>query len=208
MPDIFLSFAHEDRERVRPLVPALEAKGWAVFWDQTIPPGVTWRAFLGEALERSRCVVVVWSRASLTSDWVLEEADYGKRKGNLVPLRLDPIDPPFGFGEIQVADLSDWRGSADHLGFGRLTASIQNTLSDTQSPQEGLLDRPKIVTSKLRDRSAKSLVAYSLLVISVGLAMYLAVQGIARRPQAPAAKPTEVMPADSGRAMAAKPSVP
>lgn len=36
---IFMSYAREDRSRAEPLVRALEAKGWSVFWDPEIPPG-------------------------------------------------------------------------------------------------------------------------------------------------------------------------
>ncbi len=37
MSDIFLSYASEDRERVRPLAEALSRQGWAVWWDRIIP---------------------------------------------------------------------------------------------------------------------------------------------------------------------------
>jgi len=43
MSDIFLSYASEDRERVRPLAEALSRQGWDVWWDRDIPPGQTWR---------------------------------------------------------------------------------------------------------------------------------------------------------------------
>ncbi len=47
MNDIFLSYASEDRERLRPLIAALGAEGWSVFWDRTIPTGKSWRQFIG-----------------------------------------------------------------------------------------------------------------------------------------------------------------
>ena len=39
MADLFLSYAHEDEARVRPLADAFEARGWTVFWDRRIPEG-------------------------------------------------------------------------------------------------------------------------------------------------------------------------
>jgi len=73
--DIFLSYAREDLERVKRIVAACEAKGWSVFWDRTIPAGKTWREIIGKALDEASCVVVAWSRTSVNSRWVQEEAD-------------------------------------------------------------------------------------------------------------------------------------
>ncbi len=34
MADIFLSYSSKDKDRVRPLVLALEREGWSVWWDR------------------------------------------------------------------------------------------------------------------------------------------------------------------------------
>lgn len=39
MTDIFLSYASEDRERVRPIVNYLREAGWSVWWDRSVIPG-------------------------------------------------------------------------------------------------------------------------------------------------------------------------
>src|SRR5262245_64221138 len=65
--DIFISYAREDESRVRALVGALETAGWAVFWDRQIPTGSTWRGHIGRALDDARCILVVWSKASVES---------------------------------------------------------------------------------------------------------------------------------------------
>jgi hypothetical protein len=70
MSDIFLSYANEDLPRVLPLVRALERRGWSVWWDRAILPGRTYDIVIEEALEAARCVIVVWSNTSVTSDWV------------------------------------------------------------------------------------------------------------------------------------------
>jgi hypothetical protein len=90
MSDIFLSYSSEDRERVRPLVRALEWHGWSVWWDRTISPGKTFDQVIDAALEAARCVVVVWSRASVASHWVCTEAEEGRRRERLVPVLIDP----------------------------------------------------------------------------------------------------------------------
>ena len=39
MADVFVSYARSDKARVAPLVAAIEAKGWSVWWDPEITPG-------------------------------------------------------------------------------------------------------------------------------------------------------------------------
>lgn len=39
MSDIFISYAREDRAKVKPLAEALARRGWKVWWDPTIPTG-------------------------------------------------------------------------------------------------------------------------------------------------------------------------
>src|SRR3954467_5849592 len=100
-PDIFVSYAHGDQERIVPIVAALEARGWSVFWDRRIPAGQTWRSHIGRALDQARCVVVAWSEHSINSKWVLDEADEAMGRDILVPVLLDPVRPPMGFRGIQ-----------------------------------------------------------------------------------------------------------
>jgi hypothetical protein len=38
-PDIFISYAHEDREKAKTLANVLAARGWKVWWDRKIAPG-------------------------------------------------------------------------------------------------------------------------------------------------------------------------
>ena len=124
VPDIFISYAREDRERVAPLADALAERGWSVFWDRNIPAGATWRSHIGQALADARCVIVAWSESSVGSTWVSEEADEAKSRGVLVPILLDPVRPPIGFRSIQAADLSDWTGGGDSPGFAQLLDDI------------------------------------------------------------------------------------
>ncbi len=61
MADIFLSYASEDRERVIPLVEALQADGFSVWWDRTIQAGNTYDREIEAAIGEAACMVVVWS---------------------------------------------------------------------------------------------------------------------------------------------------
>jgi hypothetical protein len=104
--DIFVSYAREDETRIAQLARALASTGKTVFWDRHIPAGKSWRTWIGRALEGARCVVVAWTRSSVESEWVIAEAEEARRRGVLVPVLLDRVDPPLGFRQIQAADLS------------------------------------------------------------------------------------------------------
>ena len=85
MADTFISYAREDRTRVRLLADALSAHGWSVWWDYQIQAGKAFDEVIEGALASARSVVVVWSHQSIASHWVLEEAEEGRRRGILVP---------------------------------------------------------------------------------------------------------------------------
>ena len=85
MADIFISYASEDRNRVIPVVKALERHGWSVWWDRIIPPGKTFAKVIEKALGAARCLIVLWTAASVKSDWVSNEAAEGCQTGDIDP---------------------------------------------------------------------------------------------------------------------------
>ncbi len=117
MSDIFLSYSQKDEDRVRPIVEQLEAQGWSVFWDRNIPPGKTWEEYIEMHLDAARCVVVVWSKDSVRSHWVRTEAEEGRRKNILVPLKIDEVTLSLAFRHIHAADLTCWNNDASHVQF-------------------------------------------------------------------------------------------
>jgi lysozyme family protein len=150
MADIFISYATEDRKRVIPIVKALKKQGRSVFWDsESIPVGKKWRHFIKEGLDEARCVLVLWSRESIDSDWVIDEAEYGKDKHKLLPALIDEVRPPLGFGQIQAAPLLDWSGESTHPGFQQLLGALGGLLEaprvqvPTREPSEAEARRPE-----------------------------------------------------------------
>jgi hypothetical protein len=121
--DIFLSYARKDRDRAERIAKALEARGWSVWWDMGLKPGMDFRAEITEQLDAARCVVVLWSSASLKSHFVVDEAEDGKRRGVLVQALIEDVRPPPGFHQIQAAMLMGWDGR-DSGEFARLYEGI------------------------------------------------------------------------------------
>jgi hypothetical protein len=134
LSDIFISYAREDRGRAKQLAEALEAHGWSVFWDRTIPPGKTWREVIAKALHEARCVVVAWSEASIASGWVHEEAEEGHERKILVPIFFEEVRPPMGFRSIQAASLVNWDGRPTAEEFQQLVSAVADILGPPKQP--------------------------------------------------------------------------
>jgi TIR domain len=136
--DIFLSYASQDRAKAKILAEALERKGWLVWWDRRIPPGKRFEEVISEALNGAKCVVVLWSDASLKSDWVKEEAAEGARREILLPALIDNVEVPLGFRRIQAAHLAGWKPETPDPEFEQLVQSIASIVGGTREPIPGV----------------------------------------------------------------------
>jgi hypothetical protein len=105
--DVFVSYSHDDREEVRPLVENLKAAGFSVWWDTEIQIGARWRDVIRDRLAHAKSVCVVWSARSTERDFVHDEAQNALQRGILIPVLLDDTTPPLGFGQIQFASLAN-----------------------------------------------------------------------------------------------------
>ncbi len=105
MADVFVSYSRSDKARVAPLVAALEAEGWSVWWDPAIPPGQQFDRLIADELDRARAVLVVWTPDSVESRWVRGEAREGADRGILVPVQLGPARLPIDFRAFHTTDL-------------------------------------------------------------------------------------------------------
>jgi formylglycine-generating enzyme required for sulfatase activity len=128
MSDIFISYASEDRDRARMLAEALEDQGWSVWWDRTVPPGKTFDEVIEAALDAGSCVIVLWSEAAVASQRVRAEAGEGLKRGILIPVLIEDVEPPLAFRQIDAAGLIDWQGESAHPGFGQLVGVVSGIL--------------------------------------------------------------------------------
>ena len=135
MPDIFLSYTTADKTRIAPIARQLEALGYDVWWDVDIPPGKRWEQVILGTLEDSKAVVVVWTEASILSEWVYEEADYGKRKNILIPVILDDCQPPMGFRMRQGARLVGWTEDTSTKEWQGILKSLESLLGPAPAMQ-------------------------------------------------------------------------
>lgn len=162
MADIFISYKKEDAGRVVRIVEGLRAEGFTVWWDHGIAPGNQWDQTIQRELDASKVVVAVWSDDSISAPWVKEEAGVGKSRGALVPVRIDDVEPPLGFGLIQFADLIDWDGDIEDAHWDFFIESIRAVMDG--KPVAGL-ERP---ARKRRMSFIPVVAALAVAVLGVG----------------------------------------
>ena len=120
MGRVFLSYARDDLRRARKVAEALETAGHEVWWDSRLKGGSEYSHEIDEALKAADAVVVLWSKVSVHSEWVRDEAAVGKQSGRLVPATIDGTEPPLGFRQHHTINLSG-RGQA---GLGQLVDAV------------------------------------------------------------------------------------
>ncbi|HEY8230970.1 MAG TPA: TIR domain-containing protein [Rhodanobacteraceae bacterium] len=108
MADVFVSYARADKARVVPLVAAIEAKGWSVWWDPEITPGQEFDDQIEAEIESARAVLVIWTPTSVASRWVRGEAREAAERGILVPVRFEQAKLPMDVRAIHTTDLDEW----------------------------------------------------------------------------------------------------
>ncbi|GAB3368028.1 adenylate/guanylate cyclase domain-containing protein [Lysobacter rhizosphaerae] len=128
MADIFVSYSRHDRERVAPLVKALEAQGWSVWWDPDISPGEEFDSLISRELEAARTLIVVWTPHSVESRWVRGEARDAADRGVLVTVRFEHAKLPIDFRALHATDLDEWNEDPGHAAFLSLCKALEAKL--------------------------------------------------------------------------------
>ena len=187
---VFLSYSSEDRGFADDLAKALQAKGYPVWWDVDIPAGVHYPKFIEAALKSAGCVVVIWSRHSVESRWVRNEADWGAENGALVPIRIDDADLPWEFRNFQTLDLSHWTGDTTDPVFTKLLHGLDMNLAESREPaaersEESGKPESAAVTRAARQPGRRWLGAAAVLLLAA--AIYLVLPWL-RGPDAPTAE--------------------
>ena len=156
MARIFLSYAREDIAAAQAFAAELERSGHEVWWDHRLRAGSRFSWDIDAALKGSEAVVVLWSKASVESAWVQDEAAEGLEGSRLVPVALDGTRPPLGFRQYHAVDMRDW--SKKGAAFDQLTSAIEAKVSGTAvstppAPREAAPAQPVICVLPFANKS-------------------------------------------------------
>ena len=135
MARVFLSYARDDAPAAKQLAGGIERAGHQVWWDHHIQGGSRFASEIDRELKSADAVVVLWTKTSIDSPWVQDEAAEGRDSGRLVPVIMGADKPPLGFRQFQSIDFGAWDGAGDPPNFSQLIFAIAQKAGDAQ-PKE------------------------------------------------------------------------
>lgn len=149
VPDVFISYSRKDRPLAEAIAAQLEKLGVEVWWDRDLLAGEDYRKKTAGVIAQVTAAMVIWSRRSVDSEWVVGEASAARERKILVPISADGITPPLDFRSFNTIDMSSW-APGDPLPEmllkaigGRLGRTLAAETADTRP--EGLNRFSKIV---------------------------------------------------------------
>ncbi|MEO1649526.1 MAG: toll/interleukin-1 receptor domain-containing protein [Pseudomonadota bacterium] len=102
-PLAFISYARSDADCIGPLSKTLELAGFRVWTDELLKAGSRYQTEIEDVITAADVVVVIWSGASVQSDFVRAEATLGLSLGKLMPVAIENVLPPIPFNILHYA---------------------------------------------------------------------------------------------------------
>ena len=137
MAKVFLSYSREDVSAAKQLAECIDRAGHQVWWDRQIEGGSRFTAEIDRELKGADAVVVIWTKSSVDSPWVQDEAAEGRDTGRVVPVMMGTDKPPLGFRQFQSIDFGDWNGEADPPALDALIRAIAQKGGEQQASTGG-----------------------------------------------------------------------
>jgi TolB-like protein len=125
LPDIFLSYGHDDVAAAKRFAAGFEREGFTVWWDESLRAGDSFDAAIESALEDAKAVVVLWSKSSVQSRWVRAEATLAERSKTFVPVMIEDCKRPIMFELTHTADLAHWKGEQGDKAWQTLLTDVR-----------------------------------------------------------------------------------
>jgi hypothetical protein len=125
LTDVVIRSASEQTELAGKLGDAIADAGFQV-WRADGSDDDFWHS--GEVVERIRsanAAVVIWSEGAAASALICDEANAARQQQKLIQVSADGRAPPAPFDRAAVAQLSGWRGEANHPGWRQVISQLE-----------------------------------------------------------------------------------
>jgi len=136
MSEIFISYKREERDKARSIAEVLVSQGYKVWWDIELLPGDRFADEIEAVIKHAKVAIVLWSEASVSSDFVRAEASLAHGRGILVPVRIDDCELPLPFNTYHTLDLHDWDGTGNTEKLSLLLSSIEKRIGPRALTQD------------------------------------------------------------------------
>ena len=112
-PFIFISYAHEDKEEVAPVIRGLQQRGYRVWYDHGIHGGTNWIDALGEKVDLCSVFILFISQYYMTSPMCKTELSLAKEQNKtIIPIYLEKVQLDAGM-RLALAGIQalmpDWK---------------------------------------------------------------------------------------------------
>lgn len=161
--DIFISYSHQNRAFAARLADILATHRLSVWWDRDLVAGTEFAGVIEAQLDAARVVLTLWSGDSVRSAFVRDESARALRTAKLLPLRIEDVELPLGFGQTHTLDLIGWDGDTDADNFQHLLRELLRRKGEALAPQ-------KLRAASVLLRWRRGAVIAALVAMALGLA--------------------------------------
>ncbi len=133
MADICIIYATADAKSVPAAVETELSDSWSIWWAGKIPSG-DYRKHIERELPRAGCVIPIWSAEARHSRVLHDELEIANNAGvPILPIRIEDVRPPLGFGVDNSLDILGWRGERGRPEIAELRDRVRKTIEDRRA---------------------------------------------------------------------------
>jgi hypothetical protein len=114
---VFVSYAHQDSDKVFPVIELISAGGYALWYDKGINISSVWTDEIALAILNSKIFLIFVSKNAVTSPYVRSEIEFALNNNKkIIPVYLDGMDilpPGLALGLSATQGVLDTRNSRD-----------------------------------------------------------------------------------------------
>ncbi|HZC37049.1 MAG TPA: toll/interleukin-1 receptor domain-containing protein, partial [Sphingomicrobium sp.] len=183
MADVFVSYARADERVARTIAEHLMGSGFSAWWDSDLLPHNSFASVIEQEIQSARAVLVIWSQASIKSQWVRAEAELARGEGKLIQVAIDRSPIPLPFNQYQTADLRHWRGDPADVQWRKVLASVAHFKDDAAAGPQSVGPTGSQPFRKLAlSRRTRVLLLAGTAVLVLAGGSFALVQGLDRGP--------------------------